>query len=219
MQTILGMIPSILMITSPILITAIGGMICERSGVVNIALEGLMAMGAFTAASVHYFLEPYFSGSVWIALLCGGIVGCVISVIHAYASISLQADQTVSGTGINLLADGLTIFFAQKLFNADRTMQFKSGFLSGWGGIYPTAYIAIVILVIAWFVLYKLPWGYHLRACGEHPQAVASAGISVKKIRYEAVLISGFLAGLAGSCLVLTYTIQYTANKIGRAHV
>ena len=220
MSLILGIIPSVLMIVAPILIAAAGGMICEKSGVTNIALEGLMGIGACTAASAHVLMEGSVGMSVWIALLLGALVSCLFSVIHAVAAISLKADQTISGTGINLLADGVTIFAAQILFNADRTREFHMGMRSGIFGIYPTAWIAILVVVAAWFVLYRLPFGMHLRACGEHPGAADSVGINVKRIRYIAVLTSGFLAGLAGACCVLTQTIQYTSNTInGRGFI
>ena len=214
MNSLLGMIPSVLMIVSPILITAAGGMICERSGVVNIALEGLMSIGAFAAAATHVLMEGSVSGSIWIALFIGSVFGMIFSLIHAFAAISLNADQTVSGTGINLLANGITIFFAQILFSQDRTKPFQNGMMPGLFGIYPTALIAVVVILLSWFVLYKLPFGLRLRACGENPSAAASVGIKVNKIRYIAVLISGFLAGLAGGCLVFTQTIQYTNNTI-----
>lgn len=214
MNVILGMIPSVLMITSPILITAAGGMICERSGVTNIALEGLLGIGAFAAASTHVLMESFFPGSVWVALVVGAFFGMLFSLIHAYAAISLNADQTISGTGINLLSTGVTIFFSQVLFSADRTTPYKIGMMPGPGGIYPTAYIALIIIVLSWVMLYKLPFGLRLRACGEHPDAAASVGINVRGLRYFAVLLSGLLAGLAGGCLVLTETIQYTSNTI-----
>ncbi len=217
MDVLLGMIPSIFMIVAPILIAATGGMICEKSGVVNIALEGLMGMGAFTAAATHVLLETGFAGSIWVALFFGAISGGAFSLIHAYAAVSLNADQTISGTGINLLSTGLTVFFSQILFNADRTRQYQLGMLPGAFGIYPTAIIALVVIVCAWFFLYKIPFGLRLRACGEHPHAVESAGVPVRKMRYIAVIISGVLAGLAGGCLVLTQTIQYTANTINGA--
>ena len=217
MDIIRGLIPSILMIVSPILITAAGGMICERSGVVNIALEGLMGIGAFTAAAAHVLLESSFPGSVWLALFLGACTGTLMSLIHAYAAVSLNADQTISGTGINLLASGLTIFFSQILFNADRTRPYKMGMLPGFGGIYPTALIALAVILIVWFILYKLPFGLHLRSCGEHPHAAASVGINVRRMRYIAVAASCFLAGLAGGCLVLTQTIQYTSTTINGA--
>ncbi len=205
------------MIVSPILITAAGGMICERSGVVNIALEGLMGIGAFCAASAHVLMETTVPGSVWIALVIGAFFGMLLSLIHAYAAISLNADQTVSGTGINLLVNGITIFGAQILFSMDRTEPYNMGMMPGLFGIYPTALVAAAVIAVVWFVLYKLPFGLRLRACGEHPSAAASAGINVRKVRYIAVLASGFLAGLAGGCLVLTQTIQYTSTTINGA--
>ncbi len=220
MSSLIGMLPSVLMIVSPILITACGGMICERSGVVNIALEGLMGIGAFAAAAFHVLNEVALGGaSVWIALLVGAICGMIMSLIHAFASISLNADQTISGTGINLIVNGITIFMAQILFNADRTQPYQMGMkpIMSLGGIYPTAFIALAVVLIVWFVMYKLPFGLRLRACGEHPQAAASVGIKVKKIRYIAVLTSGFLGGLAGGCLVLTQTIQFTSTTINGA--
>lgn len=215
MIQLFGKIPTILMLVSPILITATGGMICERSGVVNIALEGLMVFGAFAAATAHFFFEPVLGpASVWVSLLIGASAGLLFSYIHAFASISLDADQTVSGTGINLLANGITIFLAQVFFKQDRTKQFMLGMMPGAGGIYPTAWIALVVVIATWFILYKLPFGLRLRACGENPQSAASVGINVLKTRYIAVLSSGFLAGLAGSCLVLTTNTQFNSTTV-----
>ncbi|MDT4763282.1 ABC transporter permease [Sphaerochaeta sp. PS] len=223
MNMIFGMFPSILMIVAPILITAIGGMICEKSGVVNIALEGLMAIGACTAASAHVLMEsagvPH-TLSLFLALVSGSLAGGTFSLIHAVAAINLNADQTISGTGINLLASGVTIFASQILFSADRTREFRMGMQTDFLGIYPTAYIAIAVVILSWFLLYKLPFGMHLRSCGEHPSAAESVGINVKRMRYIAVFSSGILAGLAGGCVVLTQTIQYTSNTInGRGFI
>ena len=217
MNNLLRMIPSVLMIVSPILIAAVGGMICERAGIVNIALEGLMAIGAFTAATTHYFLQGATPFSVWIAILAGGAVSLIVSLIHAYASISLNANQVISGTGINLLATGGTAFLAQVIFRMERTEPFKLGMMPGPGGIYPTAWIALVIVLLSWYILYRRPFGLRLRSCGEHPQAAASAGIDVRRMRYIAVMTSGFLGGVAGGCLVLTQTIQYTISTINGA--
>jgi simple sugar transport system permease protein len=213
LETLWRMMPSTLMMAAPILIAATGGMICERAGVVNIALEGLMGIGAMAAATTHVFLENSVSFSIPIAFLMAALLGCFFSLIHAFASITLRADQIISGTGINLLSNGLTLFFCQLFFRADRTQNYRIG-MTSVGGIYPTAWIALAILVAAAFVLYKRPWGLRLRAAGEHPQALASAGVDVIKIRYIAVLISGALAGIAGACIVLTQDIQYTVSTI-----
>jgi simple sugar transport system permease protein len=213
-QIIWQMLPSTLMLVAPILIAATGGMICERSGVVNIALEGLMALGAMSAAVCHVLLESQTGFSIPIALLFAAAVGGVFSLIHAFASITLRADQIISGTGINLLSNGITVFVCQILFRMDRSQNYRMGIRSGLLGIYPTIWIALAILAVSWFMLYRRPWGLRLRAAGEHPHALASAGVNVVRIRYIAVLISGMLAGLAGGCIVLSQNIQYTVNTI-----
>jgi len=209
-----GMISSTLMIVSPIMIAAIGGMICERSGVVNIALEGLMLIGAMTAAMVHVLLETHGGFSIPLAFLLASFAGGLFSLIHAFVSVSLKADQVISGTGINLLSNGITVFICQLVFKMDRSQSYKMGMQAGVFGIYPTVWIALIILFASWFILYKRPEGLRLRAAGEHPQALEAAGVNVKKIRYTAVLISGLLAGLAGACVVLTQDIQFTVNTI-----
>ena len=215
------------MIVAPILIAAAGGLLCERSGVVNIALEGLMAIGAWTAAALHVVLETVIpaQASAYIALLAAAAAGTLFSLIHAFACVSMKADQTVSGTGINLTANGLTLFLSQIFFSQSRTPGYKIGMLSFhtrspnplarlFNGIYPTALIAALVVLAVWFLLYRKPFGLRLRACGEHPEAAAAAGVNVRRIRYFAVLASGFLAALAGASLVLTQTIQYTPNTI-----
>jgi len=209
-----GMIPSTLMIVSPILIAAIGGMICERAGVVNIALEGLMIFGAMTAAITHVLLETKIGFSIPLALVLASLSGGLFSLIHAFASVTLKADQVISGTGINLLSNGLTVFICQLVFRMDRSMSYRMGMQPGFLGIYPTVWIALIILAAAWFILYKRPEGLRLRAAGEHPQALAAAGVNVVKIRYIAIIISGLLAGLAGACVILTQDIQFTVNSI-----
>jgi simple sugar transport system permease protein len=213
-QFIAAMIPSALMIVSPILLAATGGMICERSGIVNIALEGLMIIGAMTAAVSHVFFETKTGFSIPLALFLAAASGGLFSLLHAFACITLRADQIISGTGINLLSNGLTLFFCQLIFRMDRSMNYRMGMKQGLFGIYPTIIIALVILTVAWFLMYKRPWGLRLRAAGEHPQALSCAGVNVSKIRYTAVLLSGMLAGLAGACIVLTQDTQFTVNTV-----
>ncbi len=205
---------TIMMLVAPILIIATGGMICERSGVTNVGLDGLMSIGACTAAIVHQLLEKSGMGSssLVIALIAASIISMLFSSLHAVASVDLKADQTISGTGINLLATGVTIFACQRIYGTDRSLDFKVGMTKDALGFYPTLYIAIVVVILAWFVLYKTPFGMHLRACGEHPSAADSVGINVRRTRYIGVLTSGLLGGLAGGCAVLTQTIQYTST-------
>ena len=218
----IGTISTIMMLAAPILIIATGGMICERSGVTNVGLDGLMSIGACTAAIVHQLLEAAGVGriSLTVGLLAAALVSMLISVLHAIASVDLKSDQTISGTGINLLATGITVFVCQRIYGTDRSTEFKMGMVKDGIGFYPTLYIAIVVVVLAWFILYKTPFGMHLRACGEHPAAADSVGINVRRIRYIGVLSSGFLGGLAGGCAVLTQTIQYTNTFVnGRGFI
>jgi len=211
---LLQLLPSTLMIFSPVLIAAVGGMISERSGVINIALEGLMVSGAMTAAVTHVLLEPVCGFSIPVSLIFAALCGGLFSLIHAFASVTLKADQIISGTGINLLSNGITVFICQVMFKMDRTPNYRMGMRGGFLGIYPTIWIALVIFAAAWFVLYKRPLGLRLRAAGDNPHALECTGVSVAKIRYTAVLISGLLSGLAGGCIILTQDIQFSANAV-----
>jgi ABC-type uncharacterized transport system permease subunit len=215
MDVLWKLMPSILMMSAPIVIASLGGLICEKSGIVNIGIEGLLNIGAFTAALTHFYLESQTVLSLPIALILASIAGLLFSLIHAFTCVSMKANQIISGTGINLLASGLTVFFSQLLFRKDRTDPFRFGFKADpYLGIYPTAYIALAVFLITWYLLYKRRFGLRLRACGEYPQAAESAGINVKFMQYFGVLASGFLSGLAGACMVLSTTIQYDRNLI-----
>ncbi len=229
MNTIYSMLVLALIFSTPIMITALGGLFSERSGVVNIALDGLMMFGGFGAATALVFLEKSTSLAPWIAIVIGMVVGALISVIHAYLSIDLNADQIISGTAINLLATGVTIYLAQIIFDQQRTPNFVRSFrkttypvLSDipvigdifFTNIYPTVYLAFLLIIIGWYIVYKTPFGLRLRASGENPHAVDSMGISVRKMRYIGVIISGALAGLGGGILVLTQDTQYTVMSI-----
>ncbi len=227
----IAMTPAILYYTSPIAIAALGGLISERSGIVNIALEGIMLFGAFVCAVSTYYIEQIpgmESYAVWIALLLSAIFGMLFSWLHAFASIRLKADQVISGTALNILASGLTVFLCQMIFQQERSIGWLHGLKRGIPGLndlpiigdfisqnYPTIWLTVALVFIVYFVLYKTPFGLRLRSCGEYPQAAASVGINVEKMRYIGVLSSGFLAGLAGGVMVLTLgTGQFTAFVI-----
>jgi general nucleoside transport system permease protein len=225
----LGIIPIVLGYSTPLVLAGLGGLFSERSGVVNIALEGIMMVGGFAAATVTVFLEPLTPAAAWIGLLCGLLAGTLYSLLHAFASVNLRANQVISGTALNILAGGLTVFLCQVIFRQQRTASFSSGiikidvpFLSGlpllgpalFKNVYPTFYLALALVFASWLVLQKTAIGLRLRACGEHPQAAASLGISVAGMRYAGVLASGALAGLAGATMVLTSDIQYTIVSI-----
>ncbi|NBG89190.1 ABC transporter permease [Isachenkonia alkalipeptolytica] len=230
MELVYSMLALTLVFSTPIIITSLGGMFSERSGIVNIGLEGLMMFGGFTAATALVFLQPYTDLAPWIAILLGALVGGVVSLIHAYLSIHAKADQIISGVAINMLATGVTIYLAQVIFEQQRTASFSQSFqrytfygLSDipfigdvlFTRVYLTVHLAIILVVASWFVLYKTPFGLRLRAAGEHPHALDSMGVSVFKMRYIGVVISGALAGLGGGILVLTQDIQYTVMSIG----
>ena len=223
------MIPIAFMFAAPIIIAALGGLFSERSGVVNIALEGIMMVGAFSAASVTVVLEPATRAAPWLGLAAGILAGVLFSAIHAFASVNLQADQVVSGTALNILAGGLTVYLAQVFFGQQRTRAFSRGIVKVtvpglsripvigdvlFGEIYPTFYIALALAAVTWFVVYRTRLGLRLRACGEHPHAAASMGIRVYPMRYFGVLASGAFAGLAGGTMVLTQDIQYTVTSV-----
>jgi simple sugar transport system permease protein len=228
MTLLATMIPIALVYATPIVIAALGVLFSERSGVVNIALEGIMMVGAFSAASVTVALEPSPAAG-WLGVLVAVAAGVAFSALHAFASIHLRADQVVSGTALNILAGGLTVYLCQIFFHQQRTDAFATGLskvsvpglaaIPGLGtvlfrNVYPTTFLAIVLVVATWLVVYQLPFGLRLRACGEHPHAAASVGIDVLRMRWAGVLLSGGLAGLAGAAMVLTQDIQYTIGSV-----
>jgi simple sugar transport system permease protein len=228
MTILFTMIPMALIYATPILVAALGGLFSERSGIVNIALEGIMMIGAFAAAAVTVVLEPNpWAG--YYGILAGVAAGVLFSLLHAFASIHLKADQVVSGTALNILAGGLTIYLCNIFFDQQRTNAFTSGItkvrVPGLAAIpvlgpilfrdvYPTSLAALGLVLLTWFVISRTPFGLRLRACGEHPQAAASMGVDVVRMRYVGVLISGALAGLAGATMVLTQDIQYSLTSI-----
>ena len=228
MNLLLTMIPIALVYATPLVIAALGGLYSERSGIVNIALEGIMMVGAFTAASVTVVMEPNPLAAYY-GILAGMLAGMVFSLLHAFASINLKADQVVSGTALNILAGGVTVYLCQIFFEQQRTNAFTTGLskvsLPGladlpalgvilFKDVYPTSYGALLLVLLTWFIVYRTPFGLRLRACGENPQAAASMGISVLGMRYTGVLISGALAGLAGATMVLTQDIQFTLGSV-----
>ena len=226
---IVSMMPYAFAFTAPMLVTALGGLFSERSGVVNIGLEGLMIVGGFTTA---LFINQYYAGSdatIWIGILLGGLAGCAFSLLHAYASINLKADQVISGTAINLLAPALTIFLARTLTGSQNISIVKGvsrldvPILSKipvigplfFSKMYATTFIVLGLVVLAWYIIFKTSFGLRLRACGEHPQAADSMGINVYKMRYIGVLASGFLAGLGGAIIIVTTSNEYNGSVAG----
>lgn len=216
---------------TPIIVTSLGGLMSERSGIVNIALEGIMMIGGFTAATFAVFLAPVLPEwlTPLVSIIIGAGFGAIFSLLHAFVSIDLKGDQVISGTALNLLAGGITVFFAQILFNQQRTETFTEGFTKNtidglssipiigpilFTNIYYTVYIGFALVIFIWFLVYKTRFGMRMRAAGENPHALASVGVSVRKMRYLGVVYSGALAGLGGGIMILTQGTQYTSGSI-----
>ncbi len=215
----------------PLLIVALGGMFSERSGVVNIALEGIMTMGAFTSILFLNLSADSLSGQgqLLIAIVIAMVTGSLFSALHAYAAINMKADQTISGTALNMFAPAFAIFIA-RIIQGVQQIQFANTFridaVPILGSIpfigdlffkntYITTFIGIAILVLATIVLYKTKFGLRLRACGEHPHAADAAGINVYRMQYAGVLISGALAGLGGLVFVVPTSTNFNATVSG----
>lgn len=204
-------------IAVPYLFAASGGVIAERAGIVSLTLEGFMLSGAFGAA-----LGSYYSGSPWVGVLCGILGGAVFGVLHALASIRFRADQVVVGVALNLLAVGITRFFLQLAFESSSNSPRVPGFgatevQSALGSLAsPLVLLGILVVPVMAWLQYRTAFGLRVRAVGEHPQAAASVGVPVKRVRWLAVVLSGVLAGLGGTYLALDqhqFTDQMTAGR------
>ncbi len=213
-------------IATPLALAAIGGTICERAGVVNIALEGMMLFGAFVGV-----IAVTYAGNPWVGVFAAAAAGASLALMHAFASVTLKTDQVVSGTAINILAGGLTGFFMEVIIGHPGTtdpvprlvpvFDFpvpSAGFFAPmWRWIdviflshTPIVYGTILFAIVAHWALFHTRWGLRLRALGEHPRAADTVGISVVRGRYSAVLFSGVLAGLAGANLTLEQVGSFT---------
>lgn len=218
----------------PLFIMAIGGIYSERSGITNLALEGLQGAGAFVGALAAIFLMqsmgansqvPYYA-----AMLFAMIGGMVYAMLHAVLCIKFKANQVISGVVINILAMALTAFLTKTInrvvFEAPSD-KFILGVSQRWTmpglsqipvlgavftDLYPFEIIIVVVAAIAWYVLYRTRYGLHLRACGDNPHAVDAAGIDVAKVRFSAVMISGALSGLAGMCFAYSISANYSSG-------
>ena len=213
-------------LATPIALAATGAAICERSGVVNIAMEGLMLVAAFFGV-----VAALFTGSIWLGVLGAVIAALVFSSLHAWASVNLRSDQVISGTAINILALGVTGFLMETIFGHPGTtdsvkrmppvFDFPQGGDTILGQIWnwidtvflsytPIVYIGMFMAVFLTWAMYRTRWGLRLRALGEHPRAADTAGVNVLRGRWFAVLVSGFMAGLAGAQLSLEQVGAFT---------
>lgn len=225
----------------PLLIVALGAMICEKSGVTNIALEGIMIFGAFIGVLFVKFAEPQslleaFNQTNWeksslflVGAVIGGVGGLLLSWLHAYASISMKADQTISATALNLVAPALVVFIARSVFGG-RQIAFRTSFKMVRVGVLADLpiigeilfqnvnvglYVGVIVLIAAYVFVYKTKTGLRLMACGENPHAADSVGINIYKIRYGAVLTSGFLGGLGGFIFAVSVGKEFEGTVSG----
>ncbi|CDE21210.1 amino acid or sugar ABC transport system permease protein [Acidiphilium sp. CAG:727] len=206
----------------PLLIVALAGVFAERSGVINIALDGMMIFGSFVGAIFvsamqrANLLDGHPQIMYILAMLVSAAAGAIFSLLLSFSAINLKADQTIGGTALNMLAPALCNTFALALFMQEKIEMPKStnyafvnsnlnGFLRIFADkAYISTYIAIVIFILLSLWLYKTKTGLRMRACGEHPQAAASVGVNVYKMRYLGTTISGALAGLGGYIYIAT---------------
>ena len=181
----------------PLIFASTGGFLSERSGVINIGLEGMMLFGAFSGAIVSVSTHNPWLGVAG-AALAGGLVGC----IHAVATVRLRANQIISGVAINMLGAGGTIFLCQVCVGGERSFSLGAADrLPMWGVFSPLVYLAFIVVGITYVFAYFTVPGLRLRAVGEHPRAADTVGISVGRVRFLAVVASGVLAGLGGAYL------------------
>lgn len=203
---------------TPLLFAAMGGLFSERSGVINIALEGLMLSGAFTAAVV-----TYQSGNPYLGLICGMGAGVVTALIYAVAVIHFEADQVVAGMAINFLMLGLPALISGVIYDSTgSTPQIDQAYKIPmlFGGLSYVSILALILVPAAWYLLYKTPFGLRLRAVGENPEAADAAGVNVIRLRYTAVLISGLLAAIGGAFLSTAQSSLFTRGmSAGRGFI
>lgn len=212
---VIAIIASALRLATPLIFASLGGVFSERSGVVNIALEGIMIMGAFFA-----ILAMEFVSSPWIAVIAAMVTGILTSLLLGVLAINLKANQVVAGVAINLLAGSLTAFLLEMVWQRSGQTDTVANALTRnpealkflenipvlgalFSGLTPFVYLAIILTAVSYYVLYKTPFGLRIRAVGEHPKAADTVGVNVYRVRYICVMISGALAGLAGASLSL----------------
>ena len=197
-----------LLYTVVLMLVALGGMFSERSGIINIALEGIMVIGGLAGVIATQMMAG--AGAfmiVTVSIITAALAGMIYAALLAFASINLNADQTIGGTALNMLATALAMVIAKgvngsasaKLDYSNRAFVFDIGPLT----VNVFLFVGIAILLLSYFVLYKTRLGLRLRACGEHPQAADSVGINVYKMRYIGVLISGMLGGIGGMAYII----------------
>lgn len=226
-MTLLSLIiSSSIMAAAPLILTALGGVFSERSGVVNIGLEGLMVIGAFSSIVFNLSTAHIFGAATpWMSILFAMLMAGIFSLLHGLASITFRADQVVSGVAINFLALGLSLFLVKKIYGKGQTDTILENIgkidipiLSDipiigrlfFSNVSYVAYVAILLSFLVWFVLFKTPFGLRLRSVGEHPMAADTMGINVTRLRYIGVFLSGVLGGAGGAVFAQSLTLNFS---------
>lgn len=212
------LIKTTLQFSTPLVLTALGGMFSERSGVVNIGLEGMMLIGAFGAVA-----GTYYTSNPWIGLIFAVISGGILAAIHAIITVKLKGNHIVSGTGVILFAAGFTTLMLEVIWGtrgySDEVARVPQVVIPGisempfvgdiFGSLSPIVYMMFFAVIISWLVMYKTPFGLRIRAAGEDPSTLDAAGVNVETIRIAGVIISGCLAGLGGAYLSIGYGARF----------
>jgi len=212
-------------VATPLIMGAISGLFCERSGVVNIAIEGMMLMGAFCA-----YVGGVLTGSLWFGLIAAMLGAAILAALHAVLAITYKVDQIISGTVVNILAIGVTTFLADTYFsrNANSTSHLGDLAIPGlsdikvWGRLFvqqPLVWFAVILVVVTHFVLFYTKWGLRTRAVGENPRAADTVGINVYFMRYANVILGGAIAGLGGAYFIAEVTIFSPGMTTGRGFI
>jgi len=222
---IASLLATTLRVATPLTLGALGGLFCERSGVVNIAIEGMMLWGAFCA-----YVAGSLTGSLWIGLVAALLMAAVMAALHALLSITFKVDQIISGTVINILAAGVTGFFYDQYFSRNAPSPGNLPVISipflqdipVFGRLFqqePVVWLALILVFVVHFVLFKTRWGLRTRAVGEHPRAADTVGINVYFMRYMNVLIGGAIAGLAGVYFITEVSVFSPGMTSGRGFI
>lgn len=224
-------VSSTLVYSAPLIFTAIGGVFSERSGIVNVGLEGIMVMGAFSSIVFNLsFADTFGSWTPWVGLLVGALSGAAIAFIHALATVNLRADHIISGTVVNLAAPALAVFLTRVLFEqrgqTDIVRQSFGYFnfpvlknIPIIGRIFfqstsLPAYVGILVAFICWFVLAKTRFGLRIRSVGENPLAADTLGINVYQLKYAGVILSGIFGGIGGAVLSQSISLNFSISTI-----
>jgi simple sugar transport system permease protein len=233
------LVASTLRVSTPLILCALAGVLCERAGVIDLGLEGKMLLTAFAAAAVGSF-----SGSLWLALVVAVAIGVALSMLHGYACVTHRGDQVVLGMAITMTAAGLTVVLGIAWFQqGGQTPPLPDGVrlaplgrgLGEWVGGLPLVgkalsiaffghtafvYLSLVLVVAVWWLLFRTRFGLRLRAAGENPAMVDAAGVSVVALRYQALALNGVLSAFAGATLVLAQNPSFIPNMTaGRGYM